>query len=485
MLSQPHMPQKAENHYIVPQNLSADQCRKSFGRALEEMSEGASLFFALGLQTSCQQLLILTTAALRRRRNNCMGQSYERTLRHRYANERLPGTCRWLFQEQAYCKWKLGHEPACMMIDGQPGTGKTMLCLSIVEDLLKTEHQTEIAYLFVSYEDFRGLDTALYVLDCLICQLVRKGRRTAPWSQVLSIQKSLDMLECPVSEDLFHQYLIMILGTLEPQARLIVALDGLQKDEWITNAILYEIFEANILRDRSNHIRCVVTSILPRSAILHRDQIVSIDMSSQIGVQHDIYLFAKARLALYPQPRTEDTVFVDSMARKLCLRANGCFLWVQMVTECQNGSGQLEKALENLDSVPSSLQGLYAALLQTVPRWRTSIVQSIFSWLLAAVRPLKLGELLEALIIELDWHRTSGNDAYAVERLGLQNPKIDIPQICGGLVRIFPPRVFLFGIAIEFAGHVSGWATFLLLRPLLHSAVPRRTSNVDSEVGHG
>ena len=41
MLSEPRVSRTAENHYIVPQDFSADQYRKSFENALVGMSEGA------------------------------------------------------------------------------------------------------------------------------------------------------------------------------------------------------------------------------------------------------------------------------------------------------------------------------------------------------------------------------------------------------------------------------------------------------------
>ena len=405
---------------------------------------------------------MLITAAVRRCRNFCLGQGFERSLRHRYADEKLPETCRWLSQEEAYCRWASGNGATCLWIHGQPGAGKTMLCSSVVDDLLQTEQGKEVVSFFVSAEAFTGTDTARYLLDSLICQLVRKGRQTAPRSKLLSIQKIINGLNPPVSADTFRQYLVLILDTVEARARLILALDGLQTDEWITNALVYEIMEANILRNQSSYIRCIVTSINTHSVISHHDQIVSIDMGCRAGVQRDISMFAKARLALYTQPMTEEGVLLETRARQLCMRANGSFLWVQMVTEIQNHNGELKKVLKDVDKLPSDLQGLYAVMLQTVPAWRTSMVQTIFSWLLVGIRPLKLGELLEALIIEPHWHRASISESYAMERLRLSDPKTDIAQMCGGLVRTFRSQV-----SIHFSTVLGSQMIFLLARPIL------------------
>ena len=312
-----------------------------------------------------------------------------------------------------------------------------MLCSSIVNDLLQMGQGKDVVTFFVSTEAFSGMDTARYVLDSLICQLVRAGTRTAPRSQLLTIQRSIDLLGSRLSADKFRQYLGLVLDTLKPGARLVVALDGLQTDEWIANALVYELLEANTVRSKSNHIRCVITSKAPHSVISHHDQVVSIDISSKVGVQHDIFVFAKARLALYPQPMTEDGTYLEAKAKQLSLRANGSFLWIQMVTENQDRSRNLEEVLKDIDTLPSSLQGLYAVMLQKVPAWCIHIVRIVFSWLLAAIRPLKLGELVEALIIESVRHRASVSEAYAIERLGLQDPKTDIPKMCRGLVCTF------------------------------------------------
>ena len=312
-----------------------------------------------------------------------------------------------------------------------------MLCSSIVDDLLQTEQGKDVITFFLSTEFLGGMDTALYLLDSLICQLVRKGQRTGSIFKLLSIQKTIHTIQPPMSVDAFRHYLATIFDTLEPQDQLVVSFDGLQTEEWIVNALVYEILEANILRTSANFIRCIVTSKNPHGVISHDDQIVSIDIGCQIGVQHDLFVFAKARLALFPHSMAEDGSYTENGAKQLCKRANGSFLWVQMVTEHQDRNGNLDEILENIATLPSSLQGLYAVMLQTVPAWRTSVVQIVFSWLLAGIRPLKLGELLEALVFESDRHRASVSEAYASERLGLQDPRIDIPQICGGLVRTF------------------------------------------------
>lgn len=309
-----------------------------------------------------------------------------------------------------------------------------MLCSYIVDHLFRTEQGKNVVTFFLSNEAFSGIDAALYLLDSFIYQLVRKERQTAPRSMLLSIQKSINMIGSPISADTFRQHLVTILDILDPQARLVVVLDCLQTDEWITTALVYEIMEANVLRNKSNHIRCIVTSKSPHSVIAHHHQIASIDLGCQLGVQRDIYAFAKARLASYPQPMTDDGTFLETKARQLCLRANGSFLWIEMVTDNQDRTGDLEEILKDVDALPSSLQGLYAVMLRTVPAERTHTVKTVLSWLLAGIRPLNLGELLEALIIESDWQRASVSEVYAMERLGLHDPKTDIPQMCGGLV---------------------------------------------------
>ena len=371
------------------------------------------------------------------RRHVGLGQRYEWSLPKSYANEKLLGTCSWITKEDTYRRWFSGERPSCLWIQGQLGAGKTTLCSYIVDNLVQTKQGNGVLYCFVSSKHTQSVETAIYVLDGLICQLVRKGNQTASRSKLLSIQKSIDILQSQISADVFRNYLVMILDTLEPQARLVVALDGLQKDEWIANALVHEILEANTWRSRSTQIRCIVTSRNPHGVILHYDHISSIDMSRQTGVQQDIFLFAKSRLAFYTQTTTEDGALVENIARQLCIRANGCFLWVQLVTEVQDRDGQLEKLLKDLDTIPSTLQGLYAIMLQMVPAGWTSTVQNIFSWLLAAIRPLKLGELLEALVIEPDCHRASVSGEYTIERLGLRDPKSEIPQMCGMLVRNF------------------------------------------------
>ena len=377
-----------------------------------------------------------------RRRNVRLSHKYERSLQHIYASEKLSDSFNWPFQEETYRRWMLSHGPACLWLHGQPGSGKTMLCSFMIQDLLAQEHFHDTVFFHIPYEYFRGTDIAHYVLDSFICQLSDKGRQ-APSAKLLSIQKSVDMLESPVSPGAFRQHLAMILLNVKPKARLLVVLDELQNDEWIKGALVHQILEANILREISSQIRCIVTSEALHSVGLYRDQIISMGIDSQVGVKRDMYLLAKARLAFYLQSTNEDRKLLESRARKLSLRANGNFLWVQMATDFYGRTGQLE-ILRNVDGLPSSLQELYSRILRTVPASRISIVQNVLSWVLAAIRPLKLEELLEALIIEHGWLRASTNEMYVTEKLGLQNPKVEIPQMCGGLVKITKHNLVTF-----------------------------------------
>lgn len=61
------------------------------------------------------------------------------------------GTCRWLSDEPEFKNWKSAHFSSAIWYQAGPGSGKTVLCSSLIK-LLQDEQQNVI-YFFISYND--------------------------------------------------------------------------------------------------------------------------------------------------------------------------------------------------------------------------------------------------------------------------------------------------------------------------------------------
>ena len=72
-----------------------------------------------------------------------------------------------------------------------------------------------------------------------------------------------------------------------------------------------------------------------------------------------------------------------------------------MLTRCSNVS----RVRELLDEFPVLVQGLYDSIILDVDLQNTEpkIVQHVLAWLVCALRPIRLCEVIEALMIDLDW----------------------------------------------------------------------------------
>ena len=83
------------------------------------------------------------------------------------------GTCEWISQLHQYQCW-LGGDGRLLWICGEPGKGKTVLSLSITEQLVKiaadSEGSTQVLYYFCNFDDERR-NKAVAVLRGLIYQL--------------------------------------------------------------------------------------------------------------------------------------------------------------------------------------------------------------------------------------------------------------------------------------------------------------------------
>lgn len=79
-----------------------------------------------------------------------------------------------------------------------------------------------------------------------------------------------------------------------------------------------------------------------------------------------------------------------------------------------------------LGDIPSTLNETYASILVRIPNQDHQIVREALAWLCFSLRPLSLGELAEAIIIEED-------DTDIDADCRLTNPSV-VPAICQGLI---------------------------------------------------
>ena len=327
-----------------------------------------------------------------------------------HVRKRLNSTCTWILAHNEYRGW-LADGSACLWLSGGPGTGKSILSSTVIDHLLTLQHQIDVVVYCFLEEGLGRDDFAKHILEVLFRQLQEND--AAPDFLLYSLLPEIENTDSPFQREVFQRLLRKLLESIDCQTRTVLVLDGVDKDEWIKCVVLDEIAHVNSSRHRSDLVRCLISSREVCDYNKHCGRPRNISLDNELDVQRDVLQFAEARLTnIYPTV-ANNKGHLTSIAKKICLRGRGNFLWVAIVIENLQDTIPIDKVGKEVEPLPSTIDGLCQRLLQNVPSRETERLQRLFAWLIAANRPLKLPELAEALATQLDQHKPPGNEVWA------------------------------------------------------------------------
>lgn len=257
-----------------------------------------------------------------------------------------------------------------------------------------------------------------------------------PESLLRSFVREGEKLIDPMSLEQFQRNLRALFVNVDPHTGVFLILDGLGDDEGVGKVIMHEILRVNRSREKSHIFRCTISSRFECKARISPEDITQIDLSTEPGVQQDMLKFATTRLANILRTPLKQTVAVSAVAKQLCSRANGIFLWLVLAIEDIQRTEFRPNMLQSINLLPASIDAFYQRALQKVPSQDVETAQKIFSWLTVANRVLYLPELLEALAVRVDRSKLHEKLLSAGTELSLLNTKAEIHRICGWLVTI-------------------------------------------------
>ena len=432
MVPQPWLSDTAEKHYVVPRMLPQDIARANVERSVHLLIEGMEKSrrdFA-----KAHSLLEAAKSQDDYRRFIQTQQSLLQT----YLRQQSGTSCEWLFKLKAYQKWMNEVESPLLWLKGSPGAGKSTLSSVLVRDLYE-RHEPGSAIAFCFFDSRQGqASSARYILKALAYQLRDCIRRTGAESALHSTIREDDKLTGSMSLDQFQRKLRGVFVSVDITAPVFLVLDGLNDDddEGVKKVILHEILRVNRSREKSHIFRCFITSRFKCEARISKEDLIQIDMSTESGVQNDMFKFATTQLENILRTSPKQTAPVYNLAEQLCSRANGIFLWLALSLE---DIQQVESALDPVDiirTLPASIDTFYQRALQKIPSQDVEMAQRIFSWLTVASRLLYLPELQEALAVRADRIQYYEQASSAAQKHDLSKTQAEIRRICGWLVTI-------------------------------------------------
>ena len=334
-------------------------------------------------------------------------------------------------------------EANILWIAGKPGTGKSTLA-SVLYLNTQQKRVQHLSWFFHARPSKR--DSALDLLRVLVLQLKAYHGGTIPEpleSLMLSEETNED---APISVATFEhslQDIFALAAEVSPFRIILDGMDHLGRD--IVAAIVRSICSYNPFPTSKRTLSFICTS---REIPPPRPHLSLIDLEGNAEAYRALYVFISQRL-LENQPSMKGNLQeLTNVTEMIRLHAKNSFAWADMIS---GQSSQLDiQGLKRLaQESPRDVQDGYRYLISQIGPKQQLVAQSVFSWLLATYRTLKLDEVLEGLTLgsgrslgecgfRLDdvAHRSSSD--FATEESTKKYVVGELIAKCGGLIVVSP-----------------------------------------------
>ncbi|KAL1673034.1 hypothetical protein EV122DRAFT_223538 [Schizophyllum commune] len=325
------------------------------------------------------------------------------------AESRQEGTCAWLFKHPTYLQW-IEADHGLLMIHGTPGFGKTTLASSVIDHVRCGSHPI-INYHYCDFREPASVDVTR-ILRTILAQAVRYlpsgtdelrnlSRRARDRKEHLASEEIMALLErfsiyCPS-----HLYLV----------------DAL--DECVDPSSLLEKLHA-LSAVGGAHVLVTCRSEYRITELLEEGDFRLCLMDEHDAIEGDIERYVVSQLSHKVHFKRFPADLKNNIAAQLLSNANCMFRWIQCqldsLRQCRS-SYAVENTLRHL---PMSLNETYERILRSIDRgdsYDRRIARRTLQWLVGSYRPLTVGEIHDALLIqveELELERASFLDIHGV-----------------------------------------------------------------------
>ncbi|KAF8498248.1 hypothetical protein F5888DRAFT_234093 [Russula emetica] len=353
-------------------------------------------------------------------------------------NAHHKGTATWFFEGRTYKEWKSTGSESLLWIHGKPGSGKSILCSTIIEDVktMCNASQASIAYF---YFDFRDINKQHW-RDLVPSLLTQLSTQSSACCDILSrLYSDHDDGAQQPNDDALKRTLIEML-TIRDRHPIYLIMDALDECPDTSevpsprNRILQLLEELADLQ--IPNLRICVTSRPEFDIRDFLEPLTSgrISLHDQSGQKQDIADYVRSVVYSKSEPhmrrwRKEDKEFV---IETLSERADGMFRWIfcqlEVLRQCLPPSVR-----PTLKELPESLDITYERILKEIKKPNRRLAQRVLQCLVVALRPLRVEELAEVLAVDFD-------DAEGIPRLKpdwrWEEQELALLSACSSLIAI-------------------------------------------------
>ncbi|KAL9593831.1 MAG: hypothetical protein Q9179_005678, partial [Wetmoreana sp. 5 TL-2023] len=327
---------------------------------------------------------------------------------------RADGSCGWLMSKQIYSSWRTpwSDSRAIFWLTGNAGSGKSVLCSQIINDLQK--QNLRCSYFFFKHGS--GVESTIAgCLRALAYQLAKSDE--AVLRKVLHIEK--DALPCTQWDErtLWRKLFVGCIFKVSKPLPQYWVIDGLDECPKFSTFVSLTAKAPSCLR---MFFTSCTTPEAEKSLVSLGSLVEHYQMQGQDTLD-DLGIFIDSRMNRLPAGDEQGQM---KLRNKLLEKSSGSFLWVSLIVQELEQAYSEEVAEEVLDEVPEDMNRLYARMLENLPQNERAmrLAKAIFMWTLFSFWALTVSEMQCA--VKLDSNQT-------VHNLGRS-----ISAICGQLLGV-------------------------------------------------
>lgn len=320
----------------------------------------------------------------------------------------LQGSCDWIFGTVEYMDWKTGDQRNILWIRGEPGKGKSMLMLGLLDKLWDdaSHSQANVSFFF-----FQAMNSAINSATAMIKALLWKLLNRRP-NLVAKVRETFPLAQ-PVSKDPNAVYILHRIATyllsLPELGTVYIVMDGL--DECMIDLdLLMDLVASD--SNRSGSVKWLVSSRPHYGSVdklLSNASTICLNLDRSLGlvnycgdVAHTVHRYIDYCLdSLYtarsrtPHTQQDDDDLEEELRKRLHAKAGDTFLWVTLVIKELSRVPRAKRA-QIVDDVPSELSQLYQHMMNQVQgqhRLYVGLCYLVLTAVCAAREPLRLKDL--------------------------------------------------------------------------------------------
>ncbi|KAL4919568.1 hypothetical protein BDW62DRAFT_199593, partial [Aspergillus aurantiobrunneus] len=374
----------------------------------------------------------------------------------------LDDSFRWVLGNAEFRKWRSDHQSQLLWVKGDPGKGKTMLMIGIINELLQhdqSQPSQSVAYFLCQATDPR-LNNATGILRSLIYMLVQQQPHLITYLQE-RYDTDPNLFE---DRNTFYSLLAIFDKMVQSSTRatIFLLIDGLDECELDLPKLLRFITATK--STSTVQVKWVVSS-------RNRDNIEQAlefdDRKNKLSLELNANHISDA-VAAYIDHRVSRLtalqkrgILLEQVKKQLRQKSDGTFLWVSMVIQEMQKCQLLSEMIELLERAPRGLAPFYNHMLlqiQCLERLKRESCMLVLSVVTLGYRPLHLHELRLLAGVPKQQH---GFD-------DLEN----IIALCGSFLTIRDNHVYLIHqSAKDYLSDNKGSATIF---PMGHFAIHHR-----------